>query len=497
MAPPQKKRLTCGIPGLDEITGGGLLENRTYLLLGRAGTGKTILSLQWLLHGRSLGEAGLYITLAEPGGDIAHNIASFGWDLEGVPLLDLTPTGDFEEASDYQVFPASEVEQIPYWRRICEAIQEHRPRRVVIDSLTQLRYLSADEFQFRKNLMGLVAFVNRSGATALVVFEPTELERDTAAALAVDGILSMRQEISPARFVALRSMQVEKLRGTDFMSGWHPYLISNRGIEIFPHRLEVMGASSPATHQIATGLPRLDELLHGGLESGTSTFLSGPTGVGKSTLTAQVLTNAAHQGRRSILFCFEESVESLMVRCRGLGIDAESVCRDGRLRIERVNTMELYPDQFLGMVRRIVEEEDRKVLAIDSIKGYQLSMEEFGSPLVHIYNLITYMGRQNGTTILTHELEPTEHPLKVSDIGVSHMADNILLMRYAEQGGRITKLIGCLKKRLGNFQPEFRQVELHGPPHGIQIGARLARLPGILTASSVNVPEDDPTHGSA
>lgn len=168
-----KTRVESGIPGLDEITGGGLIENRTYLLLGRAGTGKTILSLQWLLHARTLGEQGLYITLAEPGGDIAHNISSFGWSLEGVPLLDLTPTGDFEEASDYHVFHASEVEQIPYWKRICEAIVQYRPRRVVIDSLTQLRYLSADEFQFRKNLMGLVAFVNRSGCTAWVVFEPT------------------------------------------------------------------------------------------------------------------------------------------------------------------------------------------------------------------------------------------------------------------------------------------------------------------------------------
>lgn len=497
MTPFAKGRLSCGIPGLDEITGGGLLENRTYLLLGRAGTGKTILSLQWLLHGRSLGEPGLYVTLAEPGGDVVHNIASFGWDIDGIPLVDLTPTGDFEEASDYHVFPASDVEQIPYWRRICEAIQEHRPRRVVIDSLTQLRYLSVDEFQFRKNLMGLVAFVNRSGATALVVFEPTELERDTAAALAVDGILSLRQEISPARFVALRSMQVEKLRGSDFMSGWHPYRISERGVEIFPHRLEAVGTSTPATHRIPTGLPPLDELLRGGLESGTSTFMSGPTGVGKSTLTAQILTHAAHQGHRGILFSFEESVESLMVRCRGLGIDAETVCRDGRLRIERVNTMELYPDQFLGMVRRIVEEEDRQVLAIDSIKGYQLSMEEFGSPLVHIYNLITYMGRQNGTTLMTHEMEPTEHPLKVSDIGVSHMADNILLLRYAEQGGRITKLVGCLKKRLGDFQPEFREMELRGAPEGIRIGRRLARLPGVLTSSSVSVPEVDPPHGPA
>ncbi|HYE73131.1 MAG TPA: ATPase domain-containing protein, partial [Blastocatellia bacterium] len=254
-----------GITGLDEVLYGGLMPQSSYLLLGGAGTGKTILSLQWLLNGTQRGNKGLYITLAEPSDKIERNIAGFGWRLEGLELVDLTPTIEPREtgAGEYHVFPPSEVEHTPMWQGIYEAIEKHQPQRVVIDSVTQLRYLSTDEYQFRKQVLALVNFLSRSGCTSLLVFEPSEFERETSVGLAVDGIIRLRMEVSPNRVIGLRSVQVEKMRGSDFMSGLHPMRITNEGIRVFPHRIEKPGGNLPGERRIDSGISELDELLDG------------------------------------------------------------------------------------------------------------------------------------------------------------------------------------------------------------------------------------------
>ncbi|WP_181373322.1 ATPase domain-containing protein [Massilia glaciei] len=116
----------------------------------------------------------------------------------------------------------------------------------MIDSVTQLRYLATDEYQFRKNILGLVNFLDKAGSTTLLAFEPSEMERDTSVALAVDGVLRLRSEISPARAIGLRSIEVDKMRGSGFMSGRHPLRIAADGIRVFPHRIEGTGSLPPA-----------------------------------------------------------------------------------------------------------------------------------------------------------------------------------------------------------------------------------------------------------
>ena len=217
-------RIPSGIPGLDEVLSGGLISQSTYLLVGRAGSGKTVFALQWLLEGSRRTERTLFLSLTEPVAQIQRNITSFGWTLDGIELVDLAPTS--EEAavvSEYQVFAPSEVELNGIWNVIYQTIREKRPQRLVIDSLTQLRYLSVDEYQFRNKMLSLVRFLNESGCTSLLLFESSELEHETAVTLAVDGLLRLRNEVSPSRVIDLRSLQIEKFRGSGFMSGLHPY----------------------------------------------------------------------------------------------------------------------------------------------------------------------------------------------------------------------------------------------------------------------------------
>jgi circadian clock protein KaiC len=425
-------RMPTGIPGLDEAVHGGLITQDSYLIVGGPGTGKTILSFQWLLEGVRRGESALYITLAEPGGKIERNVGSFGWRLEGIEMVDLTPraAASGSPEAEYQVFHPSEVERTPAWQGIYDAVEKQKPTRLVIDSITQLRYLSTDEYQFRKQMLALVAFLDACGCTSFLVFEPTEMERETSVALAVDGIIRLHRDVSPNRVIGLRSIEVQKLRGSDFMSGLHQMRIGAQGVSIFPHRIEKPGEVRPGEELLATGIEHLDDLLGGGLESGTTTIFTGPPGAGK-------------------------------------------------LSVVRVNPMELYPDEFLGMVRRAVEGEGRRIVMVDSLRGYELAMEEFGTIVANISNLVTYLNGKGVTTLLINEVGNITGDLKATEFAVSYVADNIILMRYAEYSGRVIKIIACLKKRLGTFQPELR--ELHINSDGISVSEKLENLRGILT----------------
>lgn len=475
------ERMPTGIPGLDEAVHGGLITQNSYLIVGGPGTGKTILSFQWLLEGVRRGESALYITLAEPGGKIERNVRSFGWRLEGVEMVDLTPraaTSGGPEA-EYQVFHPSEVERTPVWQGIYDAVEKHKPARLVIDSITQLRYLSTDEYQFRKQMLALVAFLDACGCTSFLVFEPTEMERETSVALAVDGIIRLHREVSPNRIIGLRSIEVQKLRGSDFMSGLHQMRIGAQGVSIYPHRIEKPGEAKPGEKMLSTGIPNLDDLLGGGLESGTTTIVTGPAGAGKSTLGMKFLSRSVAAGDPAVLYAFEESAQSIVKRCEGIGMPVQELVDAGTLSIVRVNPMELYPDEFLGMVRGAVEREGRRVVMVDSLRGYELAMEEFGTMVANISNLVTYLNGRGVTTLLINEVENITGDLKATEFAVSYVADNIILMRYAEYNSRVIKIIACLKKRLGTFEPELR--ELHITSGGIEVSEKLENLRGILT----------------
>lgn len=474
----EQQRIRTGVPGLDEVLMGGLVPQRTYLLVGRAGAGKTILSIQWLLEGQRQQERTLFLTLTEAGEEIRHNMASLGWSLDGVEIVDLTPAVEETHGEEYQVFTPSEVEQDGLWSGIYDAIRQYRPQRLVIDSVTQLRYLSVSDYQFRRKILSLVRFLNQSGCTTLLVFETSELERETAVALAVDGLIRLRKDLSTTRMIDLRSLQIDKLRGSDFMSGLHPMRITGDGIQVFPHRIEPIGAPRLGDDWLRTGNPPLDALVGGGIEMGTSTIISGPSGTGKTTLGLTFVLAGIAKGHRGVVFSFEEALESVLVRARGMGMALEPLLDAGTLRFLRLNPMEQHPDEFLGLVRRAVEEDGFDMVMVDSLRGYQLEMEQFGTVQSHIHNLLHYLGRKGVTSFLTNELDHITGDVRTTELAVSHLADNILLLRYVEHAGEMMRVVVCLKKRLSRTEPDLRKLEITSA--GIRIGEKMVNLRGVL-----------------
>lgn len=485
--PQTDRRVSSGIPGFDTVLRGGLIECQSYLLVGSAGTGKTLCSLQWLLDGVEKGERGLFVTLAEPLENIRRNVHSFGWSLGGLQMADLNPTSGGPETSldDYEVFPPSEVERGPLWDGIYDAIEEHNPDRVVIDSVTQLHYLSTDDYQFRKQLLALVTHLRRAQCTTLLTFEPSELDREVSVALVVDGIFRLRMQVSPNRMTGLRNVQVQKLRGSGFLSGMHPLRITSGGIHVFPHHIEDTGDTEPSTDRLPSGIENLDRLIGGGLEPGTATILSGPCGTGKSTLGMQFLTQAAESGMRAVCYTFEEAPGSIIARTDALGLPVKRHLESGMLKIVRVNPMEFYPDEFLGLVRRAVDEDGRQAVMIDSLRGYELAMEEYGSLVANIQNMVTYLNRQRVTTLLINEIEKITGDLMPTEVGISYIADSVILLRYAESAGRVIKVIACLKKRYGSLDPSLCELKI--TEDGLEVGRELKEMRNILSGSPSTV----------
>ncbi len=473
-------RLTSGISGLDEILSGGFISGRTYLVVGGPGTGKTIFSLQWLLEGVRRGESVLLISLAEPTAEMTRSVASLQWDLSHVEMVDLGPSGSETGVTgeEYHVFVPGEVEQTPIWESLYRIIDEKRPNRVVIDSATQLRYLSSDEYQFRKHILNFVTFLDRLNCTSILTFEPSELEREMSVSLAVDGIIRLHFDTSPRRVIGLRGLRVEKLRGSDFYSGVHSLRITSDGMVVFPHRIVNETVENAPHSMLSFGIRNLDDLVGGGIESGTTTLLSGPTGTGKSTVSVQLLSVAAQQSIPVVMFTFEEQVESIVRRSRGIGMPIDDLLQSGMLHIVNLNPLDLYPDEFLNMVREIVMRDKCQLVLIDSLRSYGSTMEEFGSPVAHIRNLVNFLKSRAITTVLVQETSIVSGTFTLSEDRVSHICDNVLFLRYAEESGHLIKIIGCLKKRMSDFRPEVRELRITS--EGIQVNEALVQLAGSL-----------------
>lgn len=425
----------------------------------------------------------MYVTLMEPGQQIGRDVHALGWSLEGIQMIDLSPRGlpDAKAGEEYSLFAPSEVEREDVWKGIYDAVERHLPDRLVIDSVTQLRYLSTDEYQFRRHILRLIAWLNERGCTTLLPFEPEASQDERSVELAVDGVLHLKYLISAGLSLGIRTVEVSKLRSSDFVTGRHPFRITPDGLVVYPHRVERTAESGQRHDQVGTGIAELDELLGGGIETGTTTLLSGPTGVGKTTLGMQILSRLP-AGVRGVLLTFEESRDTVLARCRGIGLPVDEAIAAGTLRIQRINPLERYPDELLAMVRGLVEGDGVRYVMLDSLRGYELAMEEFGKPQMHVHNLLAYLGRMGVTTLVVAETDTiTGSELTATEIGVSHLADNIILLRYAEHEARLIKVIGCLKKRLGGFQPELRELSVSA--QGIRLGGKLDRLRGILSGT--------------
>jgi len=468
-------RLSTGIVGLDEVLQGGFVPGRAYLARGGPGTGKTTLGLHFLTTGAANGEKTLFITLGEPEAEIRKNAEAMGFDLSGVTFLDLSPTPEFfVEVETYDLFSPAEVEREPTTRRIVEEVEKRQPSRVFIDAMTQFRYLAADPFQYRKQVLSFLRFLVEQGTTVLFTSEGSAEAPDEDLQFLADGVIHL--EFAPEG----RTLSVTKFRGSDFRGGRHAMQLSEKGMEVFPKLVPEVYRREFVPETISSGVPELDELLHGGLERGTVTIITGPGGVGKTTLGLVFMKEAAGRGERSMVYTFEEGAETLLARCEAINIPVHAMMERGTLHVVKIEPLRYTPDEFARLVRREVEEEGSRLVMIDSISGYRLSLR--GEDLVsHMHALCKYLANMGVTVLLINEVEHITGEFRATEVGISYLADNIIFLRYLEMGGELHKAIGVLKKRLSDFERTLREYEI--TRYGVKVGRPLTGLRGILSGT--------------
>jgi circadian clock protein KaiC len=470
-------RVSTGVAGLDEILNGGLLGGLAYMLRGGPGTGKTILGMHYLTAGADAGEDVLYVGFEEPVSDIERNAARLGFDLSGVEILDLSPDSDrFLDRESYGVFAPSEVEGDAVVDRIAERVEAIDPSRVFIDPLTQLRTLSPDDYQFRQEVASLMSYLKSEGATALFTTQPIAGVPDDDLQFIGDGAIEVE------RTEHGRRIGVTKLRGSDFQGGWHTLRIRDDGISVYPELVPDDYDREFDPSPISSGIEALDELLSGGIERGTVTVISGPSGVGKSTTGAHFLTEAAERGERAAAFLFEESMDSFTYRSESIGLPVEQMQEDGRLHLHEIEALSISPDEFAALVREEVEEHDARVVMIDGTAGYRLSLRgEDDDATRELHALCRYLRNMGVTTVLVEEANTVTGEFAATTHDISYLADNLLFLRYVEMRGEMRKTIGILKKRLSGFEPTLRELRIDSD--GLWIGDPLSNLRGILTGT--------------
>jgi circadian clock protein KaiC len=456
------------------------------MLNGPAGAGKTILGFHFLQAGLAADEKVLFINLEEDLDDLRSNAATLGFDVDEMEFLDLSPNADvFTEDQSYDVFDAADVEQEPLTETIVEGVDAVEPDRVVVDPLTQLYYLTSGEYQFRKQAIGFMRFLKRHGATVLFTAQETGRLPTEDLQYISDGTIQLAVNRDGRR------LTVPKFRGSGTAGGTHAYRITDDGMTVYPE-LAIGNERAPSSLEaLSSGVPEIDELLNGGLNAGTVSVISGPTGVGKTTLGTQFMKEAAGRGERSVIYLFEESEQTFLTRSEAVNLPVERMIDRGTLHIEEIEALNLSPQEFAAKVTHQVENEGTDLVMIDGVAGYRLSLRgETKRTIERLHSLGRYLKANNVTTIFIDETSDVTGDFHATQENVSYLADNIVFLRHLELQGRLQKAIGVLKKRTSDYERTLRQYEI--TQHGIKVGEPLTQLRGILSGTPEIVREGPP-----
>jgi circadian clock protein KaiC len=470
-------RASTGIAGLDHLLRGGLPASRLHLIEGDPGTGKTTLALQFLQEGRARGEACLYVTLSETGTELRAVAASHGWSLDGIELFELSPPGGRSD-EQYTLYHPAEIELAEMVKRILEITERIKPRRVVLDSLSEMRLLARDPLRYRREILALKEYFAGRDCTILMLDDKTSAERDLQLQSIAHAVIVLEQ--LPAEYGrSRRRVRIVKVRGVPGIEGYHDFMIRRGGLAVFPQLVPGRSESTPPLGEaISSGLHEVDALLGGGLTAGTTTLLMGPAGAGKSSLAAQYVSAAAAGQVPAAVYLFDERRGTLLARSDALGMRLTEHVQAGRVTVDQIEPGALSPGEFADRVCRRVDAEGAGIVLIDSINGYLHALPTAHSPLVRMHELISYLNERGVATILV----AAQHGIigtMAAPIDVSYLADTVILFRFFEAFGSVRKAISVVKRRTGAHETSIREYAVG--PERIRVGPPLVDFHGVLT----------------
>lgn len=486
------KSLSTGSRELDFILGGGLPRNAIFLVEGDPGSGKTTLSLSYLIDGARQGERVLYLTLSETDEDLRAIAASHGWPLDGVQIHEMRPgeqglTGE----EDGVMYHPSEVELGEVTQAILTTVEKLQPDRLVIDSLSEIRHLSQHTLRYQRQLIALKNFLHGRGCTVLLIDDRIDTP-DLQLHGAARGTISLEKH-TPAYGRLRRRLQVTKMRGQAIRTGYHDFVIAKGGLKIFPRLIASEHQRDFHHEPLQSGIDSLDQMLGGGIQRGTSTLVMGSAGTGKSTLAAQYALATIQSGQKSAIYVFDETAGNYLTRCEGMDMLLQQHRQSGALLLKQVDPAELSPGEFAWSIRRAVEDEGINLIVIDSLNGLFNAMPDEIFLKGQLHELLSYLCQLGVTVILVF----SQHGLVTgveSPLETSYLADSIVLLRYFEYAGEVRKAISVVKKRTGGHETSIRELAFDAK--GIRIGEPLREFQGVMTGDPKYVGEAGPLLGA-
>jgi circadian clock protein KaiC len=481
--PQELPKLATGIVGFDQIANGGIPKGRSTLLSGTAGSGKTVMALQFLLAGvRDFGENGVFVTFEESPGDLMQNVRSFGWDLEGlvadrkIAVVDVTPEPG-EETITSGPYDLSAL-----LARIENAIRSVGAKRVILDAIGALFPQLTDANIIRRELHRIAAGLRALGVTTLVTMERTDEEggvgRWGVEEFVADNVILLRNRLEQEK--RRRTVEILKFRGASHHKGEYPFTIDTEdGVTIIPlSAIELKQKSSDI--RVSSGVAELDRMCGGGMYRDSIILVSGATGTGKTLMVAQYVKAAIDAGERALLFGAEESREQLTRNAASWGVDFEKAERDGLLRIVcRYPEVMGLEDHLLQMKRDIVAFAPKRV-AVDSMSAFERvstpkSFREFVIALTSTIKHLEITGLFTNTTSMITGGE------SITETHISTITDTIILLRYVELHGEMRRGLTVLKMR-GTFHDKgIREYFIDS--NGLHVRAPFRGVHGILTGT--------------
>ena len=478
-------KLPTGVPGLDEIMGGGLPEYSFNIIAGAPGCGKTTLAHQFVFANATPEHPAIYFTVL---GEPALKMLRYQQQYSFFDQDKLPDSIRFINLS--QVILEQDLGAV--LKEIVSQVEAFSPRFVVVDSFRTVvrKALGAtSEVELQGFVQQLALHLTSWQATTFLIGEYADAEmRDNPVFTVADGLFWLYQ--TAERNSIVRKFQIMKLRGQASVPGLHTFRITDAGLQAFSRTLGLTKrrGKDVTSRRLSIGIPELDKMLGGGIPEGDSILVAGASGTGKSVLATQFLAEGIRQGEAGIAAVFEERPKEYATRAGSFGLDLETPQDDGKLNILYLRPLDLSVDETMQEILDAVQKIGAKRLVIDSLAGFEMALApgfrtDFRESLYRMISALTGIGV---TILSTVELEESFTELPFSSYSISFLTDDIIRFRYVEIDGQLRKVMVVVKMRGGNHSKNIREYEITSDGI-VLIGPRLRGYQGLMTGVPAQV----------
>ncbi|HJQ19602.1 MAG TPA: circadian clock protein KaiC [Gemmatimonadaceae bacterium] len=484
------RKLLTGMETFDVVSKGGLPMNRTTLLSGTAGSGKTVFAVQFLAAGIARGEPGVFVTFEESADDIRANMGSFGWNLpewerdNKLAVVDASPDPHVDSVE------SGGFDLAALLARVGHAVKRVGATRVAVDSLGAIFSQFTDHSIVRRELFRIASALKQMGVTAILTSERVEeygpIARYGVEEFIADNVMVLRNVLDGE--VRRRTIEILKFRGTDHQKGEYPFAImAGEGVVVIPlSAIELRQHSSNV--RISSGSKELDEMCGGGFFRDSIILVSGATGTGKTLTVTQFLAGGAAQGERCLLLAFEESREQLFRNASGWGVDFERMEREGSLKLVCDYPEVVGLEDWLITIQRAVTEFKPKRVALDSLSALERvgnikAFREF------VIGVTSFIKQQEITGLFTATTSTLMGGTSITEAHVSTLTDSIILLRYVEMFGEMKRGLTVLKMRGSIHDRGIREFTIDAK--GMHMGRRFRNVTGVLSGNPMHVSPED------